>query len=121
MKVDLQQMSNASDCQKRHVTERMSPNGSISYIFSPLISSIEEACIHVLNLESMHPLAKGFRRGFLGFPYGYLSPGDEGLIVRLDLENFGLAHTRMIDLTLISNTYGGYSGGFADGYIACFK
>ncbi len=121
MKVDLQQMSNATGCEKRWVIERLDKDRNVEYEFSRSISSVEDACIHVLDLESMHPFAKGFRRGFLGFPYGYLSPGDEGLLVRLDLEHFGLATTKMIDLTLLSNTYGGYSGGFADGKIACFK
>jgi hypothetical protein len=122
VRINLLQMANASNCQERFVVEKLLPNGSINYTMSPLLyGNISDACVHVLDLTSKHFLAKGFRRGFLGYPYGYLSPSDEPLLVRLDLEHFSLTTTRMVDLSPLGNIYGGYSGGFADGTIACFK
>lgn len=42
-------------------------------------------------------------------------------VARLDLEDFGLNSTRLVDLSVADPTYGGYSGGFVDGVWACFK
>ena len=114
-------MSNASRCEKSYVIETMLPNGTIAFTKSSAVSDVATVCVHVIDLTSKTPRARGFRRGFLGFPYGYLSPGEDTVVVRLDLEHFGLAHARTIDLGLLSSTYGGFSGGFSDGTIACFK
>merc|ERR1711988_463567 len=64
----------------------------------------------------------GFRRGFAHQPYVYLSPGEFNIPVRLDVCNFGLSTTEVIDLTPVRNdSLGGYSGGFSDGPWACFN
>jgi hypothetical protein len=78
------------------------------------------ACITILDLESIHPLAKGFRKGFMNYPYGYLSPGEYNVIVRIDVSNFKIGTTKVIDLDNYDSRMGGYSGGFADGSWACF-
>lgn len=80
-----------------------------------------EACVTVLDLGSKYGQAVGFRKGFMNYPYGYLSAGHYSTVVRLDLEDFGLEAARTIDLAKLDKTYGGYSGGFADGTWACFK
>ncbi len=84
-------------------------------------AAIDDACVHVLDLSHLHTRARGFRRGFVGFPYGYLAAGAFNVLVRLDLDHLNLNTTRLIDLDLVDATYGGYSGGFADGDWACFK
>lgn len=86
----------------------------------PKWNNTKDACVHVIDLVSMNPSARGFRRGFLGWPYGYLSPGTDQVAVRLDLLHFGLNTTKFIDLSKISPTYGGYSGGFTDHVWACY-
>lgn len=95
------------------VTGTLDANGAVT--------SNSEACVAVLDLKTMHPNAKGFRKGFFGYPYGYLSPGEFDVLIRLDMEKFTLASTRKIDLSLIDRTYSGYSGGFIDGTWACYK
>lgn len=57
----------------------------------------------------------------LGYPYAYLSPGEFTVAVRLDMENFRLSTVKMVDLSTIDESYGGYSGGFTDGSWACFN
>lgn len=76
-------------------------------------------CVHVINLASKFNQARGFRRGFLGYPYGYLSPGEGSMTVRLDLEDIGIHSTKFIDLSRINPIYGGYSSGFSDGLWSC--
>eukprot|EP01032_Pedospumella_encystans_P011343 gene11343-13192_t len=68
-----------------------------------------------------YPLARGFRKGFMEYPYGYLSAGHYSTVARLDLENFRLSTSRLVDLALVDRTYGGYSGGFQDGTWSCFN
>jgi len=110
-------MSNASECIKNYLIESMNSNGVITKI-GPSDSST--ACVHILDLATLHPFAKGFRKGFNGYPFGYLSAGAFSVIARLDLENYGLATTKLIDLGLVDSTFGGYSGGFADGLWSCY-
>ena len=83
-------------------------------------ASPNDACVFVIDLTTIHPLAKGFRKGFVGFPFGYLSPGENNVLVRLNMVNFGIATTKVIDLSLVDPTMGGFSGGFADGTFSCF-
>lgn len=85
------------------------------------IPSEYEACVTVLDLATLHPRARGFRRGFVNYPHGYLAAGQFSVIARLDVDHFRLNVSRVIDLSRVSPTYGGYSGGFADGSWACFK
>jgi len=117
VRVDLQGMTNATLCARKYLIETMGSNGLITKT-GP--STATTACVHVLDLSSVHPLAKGFRKGFNGYPYGYLVAGAYSLVARIDLENFGLATTKMIDLSTIDSTFGGYSGGFADGLWSCY-
>lgn len=118
VKINLREMSNASVCEKSYVLERMGPNGKSIFTGTAQPST---ACVHVIDLTTLNPKARGFRRGFLGFPYGYLSPGGDGIIARLDLRKFGLNTTRIVDLTTMDKAYGGYSGGFNDGDWSCFN
>jgi hypothetical protein len=41
--------------------------------------------------------------------------------VRFNVEDFGLHSTTFIDAAAMDHTFGGYSGGFADGTWACFR
>ena len=84
---------------------------------------ILNTCITVLDLTTLHPEAKGFRKGFAsGSYYGYLSPGEFSVAVQVDARTFTLYSTRVIDLAVaVDPTNGGYSGGFSDGSWACFK
>lgn len=79
-----------------------------------------EACVVVLNLASKHPRARGFRKGFAGYPYAYLAAGEFDINVRIDIRQFDLAHTVTLDLSNINPTWGGFSGGFVDGTWSCF-
>jgi hypothetical protein len=112
-------MNDPTTCQKKYAIEKRLTNGTIK-ITGTYKDYPQLACVHVLDLTSLHPKAKGFRRGFVGFPYGYLSAGEYSAVVRLDLLNYGLATTKVIDLSLINPTYGGYSGGFSDGLWSCY-
>lgn len=111
-------MEHPERCAASWVLETKIANG-VHYT-GPASINIEDACVHILDLQSLHPNARGFRRGFLGYPYGYLSPGKDQIAVRLNLTHFGLSTTRIIDLNAIDSTYGGYSGGFADNLWACY-
>ena len=79
------------------------------------------ACITVLDLESLHKDARGFRKGFVGYPYAYLAAGDFSVVVRLNMENFSIASTVVIDLATVDVSLGGFSGGFTDGSWSCFN
>ena len=83
-------------------------------------ASAANACVFVIDLTTIHQFAKGFRKGFVGYPYGYLSAGEFNVLVRLNMKNFGISTTKIIDLSLVDPTMGGYSGGFSDGTFACF-
>ena len=114
-------MKNASICKKSYRMESV-VNGKLHVTGTPdNIPSEYEACVTVLDLATLHPFARGFRRGFINNPYGYLAAGEFSVIARLDVNHFRLNVTRVIDLSRVSPTYGGYSGGFADGSWACFK
>jgi hypothetical protein len=112
-------MKNSTKCLHSWIKE-VNVNGTIQVFRSPDVHGNEEPCVHILDLQSVHPLARGFRRGFLGYPYGYLSPGTDQIAVRLDLLNFSLNTTKFIDLAKINPSYGGYSGGFSDHLWACY-
>jgi len=79
-----------------------------------------EACVVVLDLGTKHPRARGFRKGFAGFPYAYLSAGEFDINVRLDIRNFTLENAIALDISAEEPTLGGFSGGFSDGSWACF-
>lgn len=119
VRVDLQAMGNLSECASHYRIERYDAQGRL--VVNTTVSDPDDACVFVIDLASKHPKAVGFRRGFVGFPHGYLAAGHYSVVAQLDLENFGLDSTRLIDLSLLDSTYGGYSGGFADGSWACFK
>lgn len=110
-------MVNATKCQLSYMLEYMDEYGVIRKNGTNLVNP----CVHILNLASMNPRARGFRRGFVGYPYGYLSAGTFDVLARIDLNNFGLHSTRFIDLNNIDDTLGGFSGGFSDGEWACFR
>lgn len=80
----------------------------------------DEACVVILDLGSKHPRARGFRKGFPGNPYAYLSAGEFDINVRLDIYNFTLEAAITLDISEQEPTLGGFSGGFADGTWACF-
>ena len=117
VKINLQSMVNATKCQQSYMLEYMDSTGRIHKHGTDLV----HPCVHILDLASMNPRARGFRRGFVGYPYGYLSAGTFDVLARLDLNDFGLETTRFIDLSNIDDTLGGFSGGFADGNWACFR
>lgn len=79
-----------------------------------------ESCVVVLDLASKHPQARGFRKGFAGYPYAYLAAGEFDVNVRLDIHDFTLASAVTLDLSEFDSTLGGFSGGFVDGSWACF-
>ena len=78
------------------------------------------ACIVIVNLESMHPLARGYRKGFINYPYAYLSPGEFNVPARINVDTFSIASADVLDLDRYDTSLGGYSGGFSDGDWACF-
>ena len=77
-------------------------------------------CVHVLDVQTIHPNARGFRRGFSNYPFAYLAPGDFDVAVRLNMDDFTISTVAIVDLFKVDPTLGGYSGGFADGSWACF-
>jgi hypothetical protein len=121
VRVDLQRMSDLEDCVNSYRQEAYDANFNLVVTGSATIPSAVDACILVLDVQTKHPMAVGFMRGFVGYPYGYLSPGQFNVLLRLDLENMSLETTRIIDLGLVDQSYGGYSGGFVDGTWACFN
>jgi hypothetical protein len=112
-------MGDIDACLSNYRLESYNSRGDL--VVNTTVSNNDDACIFVVDLASKHPNAVGFRRGFVGYPYGYLAAGHYSVVARLDVENFGLDSTKLIDLSLVDRTYGGYSGGFADGTWACFK
>ena len=82
--------------------------------------SRENACVFILDLSTVHHYARGFRRGFIGYPYVYLSPGEFNVPVRINVETFGIENVEFVDLDLVDPTLGGYSSGFVDGAWACY-
>lgn len=57
----------------------------------------------------------------MGYPYGFLSPAQYGVAVRINVEDFGIHSTKALDLGEVKIEFGGYSGGFTDGPWACFN
>lgn len=119
VRVDLQAMGNISACSESYMFESLMPNGTVN--ITGTVTNRDEACVFVMDLKTLHPEAVGFRRGFYNWPYMYLSAGHYSTVVRMDVENLSLNTTRYINLYNLDRTYGGYSGGFADGTWACFK
>ena len=95
------------------------PGLTSNILRNPKLNSAD-ACVTVLDLTTLHPDARGFRKGFVGYPYTYLAAGDFSVVVRLNMENFSIATTVVIDLATVDTAYGGYSGGFSDGSWSCF-
>jgi hypothetical protein len=116
VKVDLQNMDDTAACLANYRYETK-VNGNI-VITGP--GTRENACVHILDLPSLHKDARGFRRGFSQMPYAYLSPGEFNIPVRCNVCNFGLDTTKVLDLGLVEQRYGGYSGGFVDYHWSCF-
>mmetsp|Transcript_10360 Transcript_10360/g.15572 ORF Transcript_10360/g.15572 Transcript_10360/m.15572 type:complete len:395 (+) Transcript_10360:306-1490(+) len=115
-------MSDNATCLQHYRMESYDANHKLvvsGHAHSP-VPSADKACVFVLDLATIHPQAVGFRRGFIRYPYGYLSAGEHDVLVRLDLVNFGIASTRIIAASSMDSSFGGYSGGFADGSWACF-
>ena len=101
-------------------SESMDENG-IVHIHST--TNDTDACITVLDLTTLPEGkdARGFKRGFVGYPYIYLSPGEFTVIARLNMENFHLETVNLLNLNDYNIKLGGFSGGFVDGTWACFK
>ena len=122
MRVNLLMMRRVADggsianCSANYRYERY-VNGSL-VVSGP--GRTRDACVIILDLATKHPFARGFRKGFAGSPYGYLAAGEYGVVARLNMLNFTLAGTDILNLQNINPTYGGYSGGFTDGSWACF-
>jgi hypothetical protein len=112
-------MANATDCMESYRMESI--NITTGEITRTGNTNDNDACVTVLDLASLHPFARGFRRGFVGHPYVYLSPGEFNVLVRLNMEDFSIATVSIIDLDQVSSSLGGFSGGFVDGSWACFK
>ena len=119
VKIDLKAMSNTASCLANYRMESKSPIDGSTIVTGP--APAQTACIHIIDLPSLHPNARGFRRGFRECPYAFLSPGEFNVPVRLDVCNFGIHTTKVLDLGTVDKRYGGYSGGFADGTWACFN
>lgn len=122
VRVDLQGMENVTNCELYIHSEYF--DEASGHVVSSGVSA-DEACVTVLDLESLHPRAVGFMKGFSGVisgrTYGFLSPGQYDVVVRLDLQDFGLNSTKVIPLGDYETYMGGYSGGFVDDTWACFS
>jgi hypothetical protein len=130
VRIDLQLMAAATmtDCLSKVRSERWdSETGTVIATGQQLVNGSfnpaappDVACITILDLTTLHPNARGFRRGFVGYPYAYLAPGQFDVAIRFDMENFGLNSTKFVEMGRASQTYVGFSGGFADGLWSCF-
>eukprot|EP00605_Chrysophyceae_sp_TOSAG23-4_P002863 GSChrysophyteH1.ASY1.ANO1.3153.1 assembled CDS len=118
VRVDLKNFTHGPTCMSWYRREYLDGDGNI-VVEGP--ADQDNACVHILDLTTLHPNARGFRRGFHQFPYAYLSPGEFNVPVRCDVCDFGLHSTKVIDLGLIDERYGGYSGGFVDYLWSCFN
>jgi hypothetical protein len=128
VRFNLFDVENVTRCMDHVRVEKLDANGNPEYSGVPLA----DACIVVLHLETIHPDARGFRRGILGkcitrsarvkdisslccclgYPYGFLSPGQFDVAIRFDVEDFGIHSVKAIPLRLVNPAFGGYSGGF---------
>ena len=116
--MNLIQMENVTTCLENYRYEGLDSSGNMAH--TGTATSADTACILVLNLTTLHPNARGFRKGFMGYPYGYLSPGEFSVAVRLNMDDFSIATSVALDLSIEDQSLGGYSGGFADGTWSCF-
>eukprot|EP00604_Paraphysomonas_vestita_P001611 CAMPEP_0174822304 /NCGR_PEP_ID=MMETSP1107-20130205/14895_1 /TAXON_ID=36770 /ORGANISM="Paraphysomonas vestita, Strain GFlagA" /LENGTH=466 /DNA_ID=CAMNT_0016040871 /DNA_START=484 /DNA_END=1884 /DNA_ORIENTATION=- len=117
VRIDLKQMSDADDCSRRVRWEWY--NNTLGTLERQ--GEMSSPCIIILDLSTIHQRARGFRKGFAGYPYGYLSPGQYDVAIRFDAENFGIGTTRAVPLQQVKQEFGGYSGGFTDGPWACLN
>lgn len=89
VRVDLQRLrrdedgGDAAACAQSVRIEAIDKNGTLRTFGE----TTENACVTILDLGTKHPLAKGFRKGFVGYPYGYLAAGTYNVVVRLDMES----------------------------------
>lgn len=128
VRVNLIGMEDIEKCGESYRMESLNPDGSIrvsgrydnetDYYYP--IPTRENACVFVIDLTTLHPNAKGFMRGFAGYPYAFLAPSSESVAVRLNMEDFGVHSTKVVDMELVNPSYGGYSGGFSDGTWTCY-
>jgi hypothetical protein len=128
VRVDLKGIEDVEQCGIDYRMESLLPNGTMKVTgrynstgdyYYP-IPDRDNACVFVIDLTTMHPNARGFMRGFAGYPYAYLAPSSESVAVRLDMEDFGIHTTKTVDMELVNPSYGGYSGGFSDGSWTCY-
>lgn len=117
VRVNLRNFTDNSTFLSSWRKETLNTDGTVSvtgvdYHSDPLVT--------ILDLSSIHAYARGFRRGFVGYPYVYLAPGEFNVAVRLDMEHFNIGNVSVVDLDLLDSTLGGYSGGFVDGSWACY-
>jgi hypothetical protein len=117
VRVNLKTMDNITQCMMNYRMESMSSDETVVVTGT---SNAKDACIFVLDLTSLHPDARGFRKGFMGYPYAYLSGGQFAVPIRINMENFSIASSISFDLGLVDNSLGGHSGGFQDGTWSCF-
>lgn len=111
-------MSNATKCSESYRMESYNEYGDVIHSGN---TNDSDACVTVIDLTTIHKNAKGFRRGFVGYPYAYLSPGEFDVAIRLDMENFGIRTVSHLDFSSVNSKLGGFSGGFVDGTWSCFK
>lgn len=122
VRIDLQAMGNISTCMKSWRYEYLNAQGNV--VVMPGSAPASSACIFWMDLATIHPQARGFRRAFVGYPYVFLSPGEYNVLVRLDMSSpssFGIASTVAVDLDPVDSTLGGYQGGFFDNGWACYN
>ena len=120
VRIDLDQMrSNVSLCSQSFLYYTFNTTTQLLEVGGS--GSPTTACVTILDLGSVQSNAVGFRKGFVSYPYVYLSPGEYSTAVRLDIENFNLSSVSFVDLSALDPTLGGYAGGFLDGDFACFS
>lgn len=117
VRIDLKAMGNVSECSAKYRMESFDSKGNLNVTGK---SDSSDACIFVIDLTTIHPNAKGFRKGFMGYPYAYLSAGRYNVPVRISMENYSIYAAVAFDLSIVDPTLGGHSGGFADGSWTCF-
>ena len=112
---------NITGCAQSWWYERYVGDGeNRTLVVNATVDSPDDACVVILDLASKNPDARGFRKGFVGYPYGFLAAGEFSVIARLDMRNFTLESAILLDLADVDSTYGGFSGGFSDGSWSCF-
>ena len=75
-----------------------------------------------INLETINVAYKGFYFGFTDGRYGYLVPhyngAYNGILARVDLQNFTSSGVTSIDVAAVNGGYKGFTDGFTDGRYA---